>query len=107
MKRVASVIGMPVENLEEYSRYHSAVWPEVLEILSAHNVKNYSIYQFGEILFSYFEYTGNDYEKDMELIAQAPITQAWWDVQMPLQRPLEGRKAEEWWMEIPELFHLD
>ena len=27
MKRLASVIGMPAENREEYERLHAAVWP--------------------------------------------------------------------------------
>jgi L-rhamnose mutarotase len=107
MKRVASVIGMPKENLELYSHYHREVWPEVLEVLRKHHVTNYSIYCFGEILFSYFEYTGDDYEKDMDGIAQTPITQKWWEVQEPLQRPFDDRQPSEWWMEIPELFHLD
>lgn len=107
MKRVASVIGMPSENMEAYSKHHEAVWPQVLEVLSKHNVTNYSIFSFGEILFSYFEYTGKDYAKDMDLIAQAPITQQWWSLQMPLQQPFTERKPDEWWMQIPELFHMD
>jgi L-rhamnose mutarotase len=107
MKRVASVIGLPPENRAEYERYHAAVWPGVLARLAASHVHNYSIYRHGDLLFSYFEYTGDDYEADMAAIAADPETQRWWAVQMPLQRPLEDRADGEWWKELPEVFHTD
>lgn len=107
MRRVASVIGLPPENVEEYERLHAAVWPGVLARLEASNVGNYSIYRHGDLLFSYFEYTGTDYEADMALIAADPVTQEWWAVCEPLQRPLDDRAEGEWWKELPEAFHLD
>ena len=107
MRRVASVIGLPAENREEYERHHAAVWPEVLERLTASNVHNYSIYRHGELLLSYYEYTGDDYDADMAAIAADPATQRWWSVQEPLQRPLEDRSEGEWWKALPEVFHLD
>ena len=107
MKLVASVIGLPPENREEYEAYHAAVWPEVLARLAASHVHNYSIYRFGALLFSYFEYTGDDYEADMAAIAADEATKRWWAVQEPLQRPLESRAPGEWWQELPEVFHTD
>ena len=107
MKRVASVIGLPREHREEYERYHAAVWPGVLGRLTASGIRNYSIYRHGELLFSYFEYIGDDYEADMAAIAADPETQRWWAVQEPLQSPLDDRAPGEWWKELPEIFHLD
>lgn len=107
MKRVSSVIGLPAENVAEYERLHADVWPEVLARLSASHVTNYSIFRHGELLISYLEYTGDDYDADMALIADDPATQRWWELCMPLQRPLDGRAEGEWWKELPELFHLD
>ena len=107
MKRVASVIGLAPENREEYERYHAAVWPAVLARLTASGIHNYSIYRHGELLFSYFEYTGDDYEADMAAIAADEATKRWWAVQEPLQRPLESRAPGEWWQELPEIFHTD
>ncbi|CAN5321090.1 L-rhamnose mutarotase [soil metagenome] len=106
MKRVASVIGLPAENVEEYERLHAAVWPEVLARLSASNVSNYSIYRYGDLLISYFEYTGDDYDADMAAMAADPATQRWWAVCEPLQRPVTDRAEGEWWRELPEVFHL-
>lgn len=107
MKRVASVIGVKSEHRAEYERYHAAVWPSVLERLTASNIRNYSIYRHGDLLFSYFEYVGDDYDADMAAIAADPETQRWWAVQEPLQSPLEDRREGEWWKELPEIFHLD
>lgn len=105
MRRVASVIGLPAAGAEEYERLHAAVWPAVLERLAASNIANYSIYRHGEMLFSYFEYTGDDYEADMAAMADDPATQEWWAVCTPLQRPLDDRAEGEWWKELPEVFH--
>jgi L-rhamnose mutarotase len=40
-------------------------------------------------------------------MAADDATKQWWDVCMPLQRPVDGRAEGEWWREIPEVFHLD
>ncbi len=77
----------------------------MLERLTAGNIHNYSIYRHGDLLFSYFEYTGDDYESDMAAIAADSETQRWWSVQEPLQRPLDDRAPGEWWKELPEVFH--
>ncbi|WP_345762075.1 L-rhamnose mutarotase [Diaminobutyricibacter sp. McL0608] len=107
MKRIASVIGLPAESVEEYERLHAHVWPSVLACLSANNVVNYSIYRYGELLFSYMEYAGSDFDRDMASMAADPVTQEWWAVCMPLQRPVDDRLEGEWWKELPEIFHLD
>jgi L-rhamnose mutarotase len=107
MKRIASVIGLPPEHAGEYEKLHADVWPEVLERLKQSNVSNYSIYRHGDLLFSYMEYDGSDFEGDMAAMAADPVTQKWWDVCKPLQRPLPDRAEGEWWKELPEIFHLD
>ena len=45
--------------------------------------------------------------KVLAAIAADPVTQEWWAVCMPMQRPLPGRAEGEWWMALPEVFHLD
>ena len=107
VQRFASVLGMPKENRERYEELHAAVWPEVLEQIKKSNIRNYSIFRYGELLFSYYEYVGNDYEGDMARMAADPATQKWWEINEPLQRPVVDRKAGEWWASIPEIFHTD
>lgn len=107
MQRYASVIGIGPEHWAEYERLHANVWPDVLAQIAQSNIRNYSIYRYGELLFSYFEYVGDDFDADMAKMAEDPITQKWWDACKPLQTPVQDRSNGEWWATIPEVFHVD
>ncbi len=96
----------------EYKKLHAAVWPEVLEIIRKCHFRNYSIYlrvlEDGQhYLFSYFEYTGNDFAADASKMAADPITQQWWSVCKPCQKPLNNRAPDEWRADMEEVFHCD
>ena len=107
MKRYASVIGMKEEHRSEYDRLHADVWPKVLKQIHESNLRNYSIYRYGDLLFSYMEYVGTDFDSDMAAMAADETTQEWWKVCMPLQSPVEDRAEGEWWAAIPEIFHTN
>ncbi len=112
MKRYGTVIGLRAEKLDEYKRLHAAVWPDVLRMIQACHIQNYSIYlrrldDGQHYLFSYFEYTGTDFTADMERMAADPTTQRWWAVCKPCQQPLASRESEEWWAAMEEVFHQD
>ncbi len=67
MKRYGHVIGVKEEKLQEYKELHAAVWPDVLDMITRCNIRNYSIYlrklpDGKYYLFSYFEYIGDDFE---------------------------------------------
>jgi len=107
MERHGSVIRVKPDKFEEYKKYHAAVWPEILKMISQCNITNYSIYHKDGYLFSYFEYVGDDFASDMEKMAANPKTQKWWDMMMPMQEPLATRAEGEWWAEMEEVFHVD
>ena len=77
MKRYGMVIGVKPGEIEEYKKLHAAVWPDVLKMIKNCNIRNYSIYLKDNQLFSYFEYTGDDFKADMEKMAADPGTQKW------------------------------
>jgi L-rhamnose mutarotase len=112
MKRFGSVIGLRPEKLEEYTRLHAAVWPDVLKMIHECHIHNYSIYlrrldQGKYYLFSYFEYAGDDFQADMARMAADPATQEWWRLCKPCQDPLPDRGENEWWTVMEEVFHQD
>ncbi len=107
MERHGSVIKVRPKKLAEYIKYHAAVWPEVLATIKRCNIRNYSIYHKDGYLFSYFEYVGKDFAGDMAKMAADPLTQKWWDLCKPCQKPLDTRKAGEWWADMEEVFHCD
>ncbi len=94
-QRYGSLIRVKEDRLEEYKRLHAKVWPDVLRMIKECHIKNYSIYYKEGFLFSYFEYTGTDFEADSARMAADPITQQWWDVCKPCQQPLETRAIKK------------
>jgi L-rhamnose mutarotase len=110
MKRYGMVIGLRPERVAEYKRLHAAVWPDVLKMIQECQIRNYSIYlrrlDDGQYyLFSYFEYAGNDFAADMAKMAADPVTQRWWTLCEPCQKPLADRAPGQWWAEMEEVFH--
>ena len=109
MQRFGMVLGLNPEKKAEYVRLHAAVWPEVLKMITACHIRNYSIFlkEPEDLLFSYYEYMGDDHAADMARMAADPVTQDWWAVCMPCQVPLDTRQPGEWWAAMPEVFHQD
>ncbi len=112
VQRYGSVIGLKEDMLEKYKDLHANPWPEVNEQLKECNIQNYSIYltQFPDgkyYLFSYFEYTGENFQADMTKMAADPMTQKWWKETDPCQFGLENRPEGQWWKSMEEVYHLD
>jgi len=107
MKRVAAVIRLRPEQEQTYRELHAAAWPGVLATLRAAHITNYSIFLRDGTLFSYLEYTGDDYAADTARIAADPETQRWWKLTDPCQQPLDTADAGEWWAPAEEVFHAD
>jgi L-rhamnose mutarotase len=107
VKRYGWVIKVKPEKLEEYKALHAEPWPGVDNMLKESNIRNYSIYYRDGYLFSYLEYTGLDFEKDMQKMAEDSLTQAWWKLTDPCQYPLESAGEGVWWADMEEVYHLD
>jgi len=108
MERRGRIIRVKPECLDEYIRIHAEVWPDVLKVISAANITNYSIFlkQPENLLFAYLEYVGTDYESDMKRLGEEPAMQRWWVLTDPMQEPLNTRRPGEWWAEMTSVFHL-
>lgn len=109
MQRMGMVIGLKGDRITEYKRVHAAVWPEILDMISRCNIRNYSIFlkEPENLLFGYWEYHGTDFAADAAKMAADAKTQEWWEVCMPMQEPLESRQDGEWWAMMEEVFHHD
>lgn len=109
MQRMGMVIGVRPEKLAEYKRLHAAAWPEVLEMIRACNITNYSIFlrEPENLLFGYWEYVGTDFDADMARMKKHEPTRRWWELTDPCQAPLATRAAGEQWASMEEVFHTD
>lgn len=109
MQRMGMVIGIAPENIAAYRRLHAQVWPEVLAQIRDSHIRNYTIFlrEPENLLFGTWDYHGTDFAADMARMAADPVTQRWWAICNPLQRPLESRGHGEWWAMMEEVFHTD
>ena len=107
LTRYGSVIRVKADKLEEYKALHANPWPGVNKKLKEVNIRNYSIYYRDGYLFSYFEYTGSDFEADMAHMAADSLTREWWKLTDPCQMPVETAAEGEWWAPMEEVYHLD
>ncbi len=111
VQRFGSVIGLKEEKKDYYNKLHANPWPEINAMIKKCNIQNYSIYECeldGKLyLFSYFEYVGDDFEKDMARMAADPKIKEWWVETDPCQIRLPGTPEGEQWKRIEEVYHLD
>lgn len=94
------------EKIEEYEALHSAPWPEVLQTIHDCNLRNYSIFREGAQVFAYFEYIGDDYEADMEKMAQDEATQRWWTHTKPCFQKYAVRPDSEFYADMKQIFYF-
>ena len=107
VKRYGWVIKVKPEKLEYYKELHANPWPEVNAMLKECNIQNYSIYYRDGLLFSYLEYTGDDFDADMKKMAADPMTQKWWKETDPCQEPVDSAEEGVWWADMEEVYHLN
>jgi L-rhamnose mutarotase len=107
IRRISTFIRLRPEHEVEYRRLHANVWPSVLATLRRVGVRNYSIFLRDGLLFSYLEYTGDDWPAAQTEIAADPDTQRWWQLTDPMQEPLTTAAEGEWWAPAAEVFHMD
>lgn len=107
VQRFGMVCRMRPEKREEYLELHSNVWPGVEATITECNIRDFSIFVLGDVLFGYYEYVGDDFEGDQERMAADPVTQEWWARTAPCQVPFEEGAEEPNWQIMTEAWHLD
>ncbi len=91
--------------LEEYTRRHREIWPEMLEMLKEAGICNYTIWNVGNELFGYYECAkGVDYAAKTQ--AQSAVTARWneymKDVMIMEMDPQTGAQPK-----LTEVFRMD
>ncbi len=79
--------------IEEYTKRHNEIWPEMKQVLTEAGIRNYSIWNVGEELFGYYECDSileaakvqseskvvkkwDEYMKDVMVMDKDPVTGA-------------------------------
>ncbi|SEE87692.1 L-rhamnose mutarotase [Streptomyces sp. 3213] len=107
MRRVAQVLAVRPELLDEYRELHRAVPEPVLDRIRRSRISTYSIHLLGDRLFSYFEYHGDDLAGDLAAMAEDEATRRWWQLTAPCQVPVPEAAPGEWWATAERVFLME
>lgn len=102
MRRFIMYSELKPEKREEYIELHANTWPEILEIITKCNIRNYSISIRGNELYTYYEYVGEDYDADMAYMDAQPIMLEWWKHTKPC---FKHHDKGEYYEDLQEIFY--
>ena len=106
MHRVAFVLKVRHDKIEEYKARHEAVWPEMLAALRRTGWHNYSLFlQDDGLLFGYFE-TPDSLQAARQRMSTEEVNAQWQEFMAPYFER-SGAHADEQMLELKEVFHLD
>ena len=106
MQRVGFRLQAVPAMMDEYVRRHEQVWPEMLEALRETGWTNYSLFldRSDGTLFGYFETP--DLEKAKTGMASREINEKWQADMAPFFVALEGKRPDEGFLQLEEVFYL-
>ena len=106
MERVCFLARVQPSLLDEYKRRHREVWPEMLQALRETGWHNYSLFLRDDgLLIGYLETP--DYQKAQDGMAARDINARWQEQMKSFFAALEGRRPDESFIRLEEVFHLD
>mmetsp|Transcript_2926 Transcript_2926/g.4204 ORF Transcript_2926/g.4204 Transcript_2926/m.4204 type:complete len:196 (-) Transcript_2926:1140-1727(-) len=114
-RRIGGLCRLKPGMYDQYTQLHDHTWDEVLKRMYDSNIRNFMVYLHKEtnLMFSHFEYVGDDFDKDMQTIDKDPVVRYWWSYCEPCQDPLnwsgpppsQGGTDGEWWAPLECLNH--
>ncbi|MFI0774038.1 L-rhamnose mutarotase [Streptomyces sp. NPDC021212] len=111
MRRVCFLLKVRQERLAEYRERHEAVWPEMLDALSAAGWHNYSLFLREDgLLVGYLE--TEDFAAAQAAMAATDVNARWQAEMAPFFEneggfeALDGAKPDEAMTPLTEVFHL-
>ena len=105
MQRVCFLLKVREDRLDEYRERHAAVWPEMLEALSATGWHNYSLFLRGDgLLIGYVE--SDDLAQAQRAMAATEVNARWQAAMGDLFSDLDV-PPDEGFVLLDEVFHLE
>jgi len=106
MERVCFLLQVRPDKLTEYKARHKTVWPDMLQALRETGWQNYSLFLREDgLLVGYFETP--DLQRALEGMAGREVNLRWQRDMAPFFANLEGRRPDEGFLRLEEIFHLD
>ncbi len=104
-QRICFQLQVRPEHVEEYTRRHAAVWPEMRDALSAAGWRNYSLFLRPDGgLIGYVEC--DDFDQAQAAMADSEVNARWQHEMADFFAALDDDLPDEAIRPIPEIFHL-
>lgn len=71
MKKKCNIVKLKSGMEDEYKRRHDNIWPELRAHMTRRGVRNYSIWHYENMIFSYYE---------LDEAAAVPLTEEEWEL---------------------------
>jgi L-rhamnose mutarotase len=100
MKRIANITKLKEGAAVDYKALHDNIWEEIVAAGHQYGLRNFTMFRHGEYLFSYYEYVGDDFERDMAEKAKCPNQDKWQAECGKHKTQIDGKNAimlEEFW----------
>lgn len=106
MERIGFSLKVKKDKLEEYKKHHAAVWPELLDAIRKHGMRNYSIFTTDDgQLFGYAE-CDVSLEASLAGLDSEEINVKWQNFMKPFFEDLSGRPDESL-IKLEQIFYTD
>ncbi len=104
MERIAFVIKIKEDKIEDYVRLHNPIPPELQAEVKASGVKNHSLWMRSDgTVFGYLEC--KSWQDVMDYMSKSKVNAEWQEMMHDFQEQPPGAKGAEW-IEMLELIHL-
>lgn len=105
LKRICFLLQVKPDRLEEYKRWHDAVWPEMLSALRETGWNNYSLFLRPDgLLIGYLE--TDDFKRALSEISKREINRQWQEKMSGFFVKPEGLLPDQSMEVLEEIFHL-
>lgn len=105
MQRVCFLLKVKPERLDEYKERHKNVWPDMLAALSETGWHNYSLFLREDgLLVGYFETPS--LQTALDGMADKEVNARWQADMAPFFEDLEGRRPDEGFQVLEQVFYL-
>jgi len=106
MEKVGFKLQLRKDRLDEYVEHHQHVWPEMLAALSQTGWHNYSLFldRNDATLFGYFE-TPN-LQAALDGMAATNVNERWQAMMGEFFEELDGRRPDEGFLQLENIFYL-
>ena len=106
MHRVCFLLKVRADRLDEYRERHAAVWPEMLDALSATGWHNYSLFLREDgLLVGYLE--TEDFAAAQAAMAETDVNARWQAEMSEFFIGIDGAPPDTVMTLLTEVFHLD